>query len=165
MICVVCRGRTCITCDIIWHPSETCADIAARRAEAQGVEEAATTQYLTTNVKLCPQCNVRGEKISGCDHITCKSYSYGNCVCLRLPVPLPSGPQCRYQYCWICLVDYTEVRRNGNTEHRNDCRYHSDNLPDFRGLGPVVAAERAATLTPAMVAPEAAAPQIEAAEE
>ena len=73
MICVECRGRTCITCDIIWHPSETCADNAARRAEAQRAEEAAVTLYLTNNVKLCPRCNARGEKVSGCDHMTCKN--------------------------------------------------------------------------------------------
>lgn len=128
MICVVCGGRTCITCDTIWHPAETCADIAAKRAEARGAEEAAATQYLTTNVKLCPRCNIRGEKVSGCDHMTCKIYS------CDLPLPMltcaiPLGPKCRYQYCWVCLVDYAEIRRHGNTVHRNDCRYHSDNLP------------------------------------
>lgn len=73
MICVACRGRTCINCDIIWHPSETCASVAARRAEAQGAEEVAAMQYLTTKVKLCPRCNVRGEKVDGCDHMECKS--------------------------------------------------------------------------------------------
>lgn len=73
MICVACRGRTCITCDIIWHPSETCANVAARRAEARGAEEAAAMEYLTTRVKLCPRCNVRGEKVDGCDHMECKN--------------------------------------------------------------------------------------------
>ena len=72
IICAQCRGRTCITCDTIWHPSQTCAEVAARRAD-QGREETAAMQYLSTNVKLCPRCKVRGEKISGCDHMSCKT--------------------------------------------------------------------------------------------
>lgn len=134
IICVECRGRTCITCDIVWHPSETCADIAARRAEAQAAEEVAATRYLTTNVKLCPRCNVRGEKVSGCDHMTC--------------------PQCHYQYCWLCLVDYSEIRRHGNTGHQNDCRYHSRNLPGAPGHEAWVAPQAAAA-APAIMAPQA----------
>lgn len=72
MICVACKGRTCLTCDNVWHPSETCANVAARRAEAQAAE-IADMHYLTTKVKLCPRCNVRGEKEEGCDHMICKS--------------------------------------------------------------------------------------------
>ncbi|CAD6585494.1 MAG: hypothetical protein ASARMPRED_002181 [Alectoria sarmentosa] len=106
-------------------------------------EEVAATQYLITNVKLCPRCNVRGEKVSGCDHMTC--------------------PQCRYQYCWACLADYAEIRRNGNYEHEDNCRYHSNNLPGAPGQEAWVAAQ-AATAAPALVAPQAAAPQIEVVE-
>ena len=73
MSCVACGGRTCISCDIIWHPSETCDDVVARRAEAHA-EEIAASQYLATNVKLCPGCNVRGQKVVGCDHMTCETY-------------------------------------------------------------------------------------------
>ena len=160
MICMECRGRTCITCDIIWHPSETCADIAARRAEAQRVEEAAASQYLTTNVKLCPRCNVRGEKVSGCDHMTCKTCSCHCNVCLCLRVSLPLGPQCHYQYCWICLVDFDEIRRHGNTGHQSDCRYHSNNLPGVPGHETLVAAQ-AATFAPTITNAQDAAPQIE----
>ena len=96
MICVACGGRTCVTCDIIWHSSETCADVAARRAKGRGAEEAAAAEYLTTNVKLCPRCDIRGEKVSGCDHITCKSYSCDShqfvltyAVAIRSPMSLP----------------------------------------------------------------------------
>ena len=130
MICVECKGRTCITCDTIWHPSETCAEIAARRAEARDAKEgAATTKYLTKNVKICPQCNVRGEKDSGCNHMTCKIQYYHCSLCQSLRVPLPLGPRCKHQYCWICLADYREIHLRGNTAHQEDCRYHSNNLP------------------------------------
>ena len=158
MVCSECNGRTCITCDTIWHHSETCADIAARRAEAQRTEEAAATQYLTTNVKLCPRCNVRGEKVSGCDHMTCKSCSCGCKPCLCLRVPLQLGPQCHYQYCWICLVDFTEILRHGNTGHQSDCRYHSNNLPGAPAHIIRVVAQAAAA-TPTITIPQGAAPQ------
>lgn len=155
MICMECKGRTCIRCDIIWHPAESCADIAARRREAQGVEEAAATEYLATNVKLCPRCNVRGEKVSGCDHMTCKSYSCDCNLCLCLRVLLPLGPQCRYQYCWICRVNFAKIRRHGNTRHQSDCRYHSNNLPPAPGRETRVAAQ-AATVAPTIAVPQCA---------
>ena len=142
MICVECKGRTCITCDTIWHPSETCQEIAARRAEAREAEAAATTKYLTENVKVCPRCNVPGEKVSGCDHMTCKiQYCYCS-LCLSLSL----GPRCKVQYCWLCFADYREIRRIGNTAHQQVCRYHSDRLPNAANpvLNPHTPAERAA---------------------
>ena len=144
MICVECKGRTCIRCDIIWHPSETCEEVAARRAEARDEKEtAATTKYLTKNVKVCPRCNVRGEKVSGCDHMICKiQYCYCN-LCSSLYVTLPLGPRCKAQYCWLCLADYREIRRIGNTAHQEGCRYHSDRLPNTPDIlnRPLAAAE------------------------
>ena len=70
MICHDCGGRTCIECDIQWHPDVTCADVQGRRAERSG-EENAAERYLATSSKLCPKCQIRGQKIVGCDHITC----------------------------------------------------------------------------------------------
>lgn len=76
IICQECQGRTCITCDIIWYPDVSCADIAVMRQEerdAREQEENAASSYLDANSKLCPNCQVRGEKVSGCDHMTCES--------------------------------------------------------------------------------------------
>ena len=55
-----------------WHPEVSCADMAARRAEAKGAEEAAAAKYLARKSKLCPNCKVRGMKVKGCDHMTCE---------------------------------------------------------------------------------------------
>lgn len=40
-----------------------------------------------------------------------------------------SGPRCKHEYCWICFVDYTRIRREGNAAHLTTCKYHTDNLP------------------------------------
>lgn len=82
MICQECGGHTCINCDTIWHPEATCESMAKCREEeakvieaARAAEESAATQYLEGNSKLCPRCQVRGTKISGCDHIRCQTPS------------------------------------------------------------------------------------------
>lgn len=72
MVCRDCGGRTCITCDIQWHPGESCAEIAAKRTVEKSSEEAAAQVYLSVNSKLCPNCHIRGQKVKGCDHIKCK---------------------------------------------------------------------------------------------
>ena len=38
------------------------------------------------------------------------------------------GHRCRHQYCWICLADYALIRKDGNTQHRSDCTYHTSNI-------------------------------------
>ena len=140
MICRDCGGRTCITCDIQWHPGVSCAEVVARRAQQQNEEETAAAEYLTTNSKLCPKCNIRGEKVEGCDHMACKTFRpcsepFTNDV-------LNTGPQCRHQYCWICLADFRDIRRHGNHMHDITCRYHTDNLPRTLGDETPVATAR-----------------------
>lgn len=51
--------------------------------------------------------------MSGCDHIRC--------------------PRCKHEYCWICLVDYKKIRKEGNDRHRDDCPYRGGNLPELEG--------------------------------
>lgn len=72
MICRECGGRTCIACDTEWHPNVSCTDMAARRAEERNGEETAAQQYLSANSKMCPHCHIRGQKVRGCDHMSCK---------------------------------------------------------------------------------------------
>lgn len=74
MICQTCKGRTCINCDTLWHPGKTCveAEAARKRIETHSAEEVSAQEYLAVNSKLCPKCEVRGQKVEGCDHMRCK---------------------------------------------------------------------------------------------
>ena len=90
-----CERRTCIACDAIWHTHITCAEASADREgkPTQGVsttadrakEVLAGEKYIAENAKRCPSCDAVGEKIDGCDHITCES--------LRTPQDLQEPPQ------------------------------------------------------------------------
>ena len=72
MICHECGGHTCIACDTPWHPGVSCADVQGGRTEERTGEENAAAQYLAKKSKLCPKCQIRGQKVDGCDHMTCK---------------------------------------------------------------------------------------------
>lgn len=79
MICRDCGGRTCITCDTVWHPEITCEEIERREQEARvarEAEEKVAATYLDQHSKLCPNCHARGTKVTGCDHIKCKNFSF-----------------------------------------------------------------------------------------
>lgn len=76
MICHECRGRTCIRCDVVWHPEVSCQDIQERRVEARAADEQASIKYLQANSKRCPNCKSATEKNRGCDHMTCEISSY-----------------------------------------------------------------------------------------
>lgn len=120
MSCPSCTRLTCIGCSKIYHTGKTCAEYAEdnRRfmeAEASASAERAATEaedakYVKAKYRACPkkECGYRIEKGGGCDHMTCR--------------------KCQYQFCWICLADYNEVLRVGNTAHLKSCKYHSRRL-------------------------------------
>ena len=63
--------------------------------------------------------------------MTCKIH---HCHCstlskLTYDIHCHPGPRCKHQYCWVCLADFREIHRLGNTAHQESCRYHSNNLP------------------------------------
>ena len=35
---------------------------------------------------------------------------------------------CGYEFCWICLADYDQIRKKDNSFHDRKCKFHSDNL-------------------------------------
>ena len=78
MICQKCRGWTCLTCDTPVHSGVSCVEIAAKRAAdaIRGTEEFASVEYLKNETKKCPGCSAHSVKISSCDHIICKWWTF-----------------------------------------------------------------------------------------
>ncbi|KAH7322118.1 hypothetical protein B0J17DRAFT_684276 [Rhizoctonia solani] len=102
VICDYCHERTCFVHHTPWHSNLTC-DQYSKYEENEASEE-----YIRIYMKRCPntECKRPVEKIDGCDHMTCHR---------------PGG--CGHQFCWICLADYTSIRREGNHKHNPDCRH------------------------------------------
>lgn len=87
--CHACKSQFCVLCDHPWHRKETCNQYQQRLALAQIEDEKAKTlleqesaskEALKQDTKICPGqgCGRRVQKVSGCDHVTCKfspSYS------------------------------------------------------------------------------------------
>ena len=105
--CEACKTMTCVSCKALWHGGRTCKQ---EREEQKKLAKAAnktaydaSEQHIKKNAKHCPKCKLPGEKVSGCDHMTC--------------------PHCKHQYCWICFVDYKTVLRGCNNVHLTTCKY------------------------------------------
>lgn len=71
IMCRDCEAKTCIECDALWHPEQSCEE---RRAATNSREDenAKGQEFVDTNCKRCPKCTLPGIKDGGCDHITCK---------------------------------------------------------------------------------------------
>jgi len=78
----VCGEEVCYDCRDKWHVGETCEE---------NMEKDFTNLAKMRDVKKCSMCQSRGEKIDGCEHITC--------------------PMCTYEYCWICLEQFSKGHR------------------------------------------------------
>ncbi|KAF2132131.1 hypothetical protein P153DRAFT_284705 [Dothidotthia symphoricarpi CBS 119687] len=112
--CAACKLKVCIVHEDTWHEGETCEEYEYRRSgkkeQDQRAQEEASLQEISKSTKKCPGagCVYNIEKNDGCDHMTCS--------------------KCRYEFCWICLCDYNEVRSKGNAAHTDDCKYHTTRL-------------------------------------
>lgn len=103
--CATCGFHACFTCQKPAHVTLTCRQANAERIKREhSGEEGASTRWLGTNTKQCFSCQRNCEKISGCDHITCR---------------------CGAEWCWLCRAPYTDIRKVGNQAHRKSCRYHA----------------------------------------
>ena len=34
---------------------------------------------------------------------------------------------CRHEFCWVCTVDWAQIRQHGNRGHNQDCRLYGRN--------------------------------------
>lgn len=78
--CDYCTSQTCIDCDTLWHPGQSCEE---RRPTLTGkaakdAESAESQRYIDANCRQCPKCKAWGSKTEGCDRIICKSYQFIN---------------------------------------------------------------------------------------
>lgn len=89
--CVSCKASHCVVHGIMWHKGETCTEYDYRYVGNNGVgmnkgadtsrrtdgkikkaEEKASKKLIKELAKQCPHCKWNIQKISGCDHMTCK---------------------------------------------------------------------------------------------
>ena len=129
--CVACGHKVCIIHENTWHEGETCEEFeyrsSGRKERDQKAQEEASLQAIGKLTKKCPGpgCTWNIEKNDGCDHMTCK-FRVASDVNDRLLTFV--GSKCRFEFCWICLCNYNNVRRVGNSAHTTACKYHTGRL-------------------------------------
>lgn len=70
--CEECGHRHCVVCETNWHQDQTCEEFQATHQRRLDVEDEISQREIAKISKPCPQCGVRIEKRSGCDHMTCQ---------------------------------------------------------------------------------------------
>jgi ariadne-1 len=87
-----CSNPFCFKCGDEAHDPCSCAQLNAWREKCQNDSE--TANWIVANTKKCPKCNTNIEKNQGCNHMSCKL--------------------CTYQFCWICMGNWSEHNNNYN---------------------------------------------------
>ncbi len=98
--CIKCKKQTCSYHRIIWHIGMTCQEYDQSKRSMDDN----TQIWLNKYSKKCPKCQTYIEKISGCDHMTCK--------------------KCKHQFCWQCFADYKKIQIHGLTQHKKHCTHY-----------------------------------------
>ena len=98
-------------------------DVEKAKRDAEAAKD---RTFLDANCKCCPNCRRLSIKDGGCDHVICKLSRSAS----SNPLLTALTGHCGHQYCWGCLADYAVILREDNTQHRTNCPYRSENLPD-----------------------------------
>ena len=81
--CGSCKHPFCFGCSEPVHQPVDCTML--RLWKKKCADDSETANWISSNTKECPKCNVTMEKNGGCNHMHCPEKS------------------CRYEFCWICL--------------------------------------------------------------
>ncbi|CAF1310620.1 unnamed protein product [Adineta ricciae] len=100
MTCIKCSRHTCVYHRNQWHVGMTCQEYDQLKRSPIDYD---TQLWLMKHSKICPNCHSYIQKISGCDHMTCR--------------------RCGYQFCWQCLVNYRNIQRYGLGQHKDGCSH------------------------------------------
>eukprot|EP00026_Physarum_polycephalum_P004306 Phypoly_transcript_04324.p1 GENE.Phypoly_transcript_04324~~Phypoly_transcript_04324.p1 ORF type:complete len:473 (+),score=85.85 Phypoly_transcript_04324:456-1874(+) len=105
IICDACKFQFCAECKEAWHGDMSCEEYASikEKMEKSVAKQAPSFNVWTSKhskqVKPCPGCKGFIEKFDGCNHMTCVN--------------------CKYQFCWMCLSEYTGMHFNDNINFPN----------------------------------------------
>jgi len=76
-----CGFRFCFSCHQEAHTPASCEQVKLWIKKC--TDDSETGNWLGSNTKDCPRCQVSVEKNGGCNHMTCR--------------------QCTYEWCWLCI--------------------------------------------------------------
>ena len=93
LTCHVCKEKVCFNCNEKWHPKISC--------ERASDKSYSNWSMRKKNVDKCPNCKLRIEKESGCNHMTCW--------------------YCKYEFCWICKAEAFEGSGHFDPYSWNGC--------------------------------------------
>jgi hypothetical protein len=108
MICHNCGFKTCVKHKLPWHENQTCEEFDMDVSQIERLEEEeATAKALAGTTRICPKCSQGVIKDIGCDHLRCR---------------------CGEEWCFVCMCNWENILRIGETAHALTCTYHPNRV-------------------------------------